>query len=245
MAEAVGSSDLVQKLKGPDSVPIIDGKGIGEEYLIDSLTIPPDRILVDNNAITSGSYNIGSGETYTTLAAFAADIGTQTADLTGTITSSITETAVARFDHGLGGFKTTLTSNAESYGYPNTGYIVSINHNSQGILIDAAATGGDFDFSKFYLKSITGTTSFLSLLQIISSVSLDMLISDVMLDCNSGKHNFGITTSSGFVTYKMFNIIAWDAASANFQTSALNSNSVIENCTAYNGLTGFNCCTFD
>jgi len=102
-------------------------------FLIDALDIPPDRLIPDNNVITSGNHNVGSGETYTTFAAFAADLGSLTGNITGIQTSNITETSTALFQFNYQGYKLTVESDAESYGYPNTGYITSINHTGIGM----------------------------------------------------------------------------------------------------------------
>ncbi len=236
LATKLNRPDLADADKRYEETPLIDGRSLNTNDFLDALAFTtPYNVVEDRLTINGGDYNIGSGETYTTLSAFAADIAVLVAKLKGTITSDITETSVANFDHPLNGFETELTSDAESYGYPNVGHIVTVNHNLQGIIINIpSGTPATFHFHKFYLKSSASAGTSSSLIQLFATISHDVLIHDVMLDCNGSKHGYGLQTSATDLTVKAFNIIAWDANYSNCKFTLANSNSIVENITGYN-----------
>lgn len=101
LEEIAGINNIVETLRDPiKRAGIIDCTTIPHEEIIQTDPLPPAD---DINAISSGSYNVGAGETYTSWALFAADFASLTGDLTGTQTSDITEPSAVFFSENLNG----------------------------------------------------------------------------------------------------------------------------------------------
>lgn len=109
-------------------------------------------------AITTGSFTIGTSADYATVALFASDFGTQTGEITGTLISDTTETALADFNQETSLNDFTLNSNLSHGGNVTLGRTVNIAHSSHGLNYGHA--GGAFGvINGFTLKRTVNGSS--------------------------------------------------------------------------------------
>ena len=110
------------RLRSGEVQEIIDGTKLSNSFLKDVTGIRK-RGLFDLNAVSSGSFTVGSGGSYTTWALASADIASLTGNLTFTQKSDITDTAsFSTFAQDVSTHTLTLTSNSKPNGDPTGGH---------------------------------------------------------------------------------------------------------------------------
>jgi hypothetical protein len=155
-ATAINDPDLVSRLRGDSIVNIIDlrDKDITTAIFKDMSTHPLTE-QPDYNAVTSGSYTVGSGGDYASWVAAFTDIGNLTGDLTFTQISATAETARITSAAQLNGYTFLATSTPHHLGSTSSN-LISLNQNEFGFNIAFTNAG----------------TSILDNLNIISAVAL-------------------------------------------------------------------------
>lgn len=207
-------------------------------FVSSSVLNPP---AVDDNAISSGSYTVGSdvGDDYATLAAAVADLANLTGDLTLTVSSSsITETAGNNPAISLGGHCLTFTS-AQYSGNPNTDYRVDCNF-SGSFLFDFDVSGpGEVCIEGIFFKW-TGTASINNRVITVGSAptGYTMNIRDCMFDGVGGNGHRAVDVGMSGVTFNHSNNIAWDWSNIGFRLVSVPH--TVENCVATGCVNGFN-----
>ena len=119
------------------------------------------KVLIDTdaNAITAGSYTVGSGGDYTTWASAFADVGNLTGDLTLTRISSTAETVRALVNSkSLNGYKFTCTSDTDFLGDQTIADVTTFAQTNQGLYIIMSGTGTVI-VELLYFKRVTSSTS--------------------------------------------------------------------------------------
>lgn len=116
--------------------------------------------IIDRNAVSTGSFTVGSGGDYSTWALAYADIANLTGNLTFTQIADVTEVAAATITENLGGFTFACTVGDGNWHYANTarGYLTTISHAGHGI--DLQCEGwGVVEISRLRLKRTTASTT--------------------------------------------------------------------------------------
>ena len=142
LATKLGDASLVEKWRGSETVPFANLTDLNVQDFTAAGDLSAD-VIGDRNAITSGSANIGSGETYTTITSALADIGNLTGNLTFTVTSNTSETlnwtATAE---NLNGYTLKFTADAYHAGVLNAGRKASMTGNGRIFLLEVEGSGG-------------------------------------------------------------------------------------------------------
>lgn len=194
--------------------------------------------ILDTNSISSGSWSVGPdvSDDYPSIATYAADFTTQTAQIDGTYTGSTTETGSAVFSHNNAGFDYTLISDDPHLGNINAGYTTSINHTSSGIQPIHSATSGFFVCDGFKIKNLLTRSSATYLIN-ASGSNRSIKATNMHLD-GGGLGGSGINMSR---ESESANVKIYDCNDTGFYTAGnftTTSNFVIYNCG-----TGVNCST--
>ena len=230
-----GISNLVDNLRAKGvKVPIIDGKNLPEYIFKDSDNL--NSPAIDNNAITSGSANVGSGETYTTWGLAFADLGNLTDDLTFTQTSDTTETVSSQATINLGGHTFLCSSNTPHNGDPTNGWLINVNGDT--VLFDLRQEGpGITEMKNLYIKQLSegATSSYVITTGVVTGFTLKF--HDNLMN-GDGKSNGSLFTSfDAQVIVQNWNNVFWNmdaAGGRGFRLLALNGSDIYENNTIYN-----------
>lgn len=207
-----GQAGLVSDLRGPGTVPLLDVRGkssITTSLLKDSKNYKGYG-LKDYNAVSSGSYNVGSGETYTLWSGAYADISDLSGSLTFTGTSSTTETSSSTITEDLNGNVFTSTTDSPPYGDPtDTSRMVSLNFNGHGFVITCDG-GGQFLWYDMYVKTTgTYTANYHSITQGNPTNGYLFKLQRNMIDKNSRQGSGIVTGASNGAQQLQCNVI-WD-----------------------------------
>lgn len=169
----IGYPDLEADALDPSTlVPIIDMRGQNPLTRINTGPHPlrSVRSVRDVNSVSSGSYTVGSGGNYATMAEAFADIGSPlSGNLTFTLTSDVTETASSACSADLNGNTFTITSDTDHEGDFDEGNIMTLNAGNGITWFNFTPTstsgGAKIILSKINAKLITSTTSNSGLVQ--------------------------------------------------------------------------------
>lgn len=227
LADKLGDSTLVEKWKGPDSVSIKVCKDLVLEDLTDALTKGTESVVPDLNLVTSGSYNVGSGETYTTVGAALNDIGNLTGNLTFTVTSDTSSTATATLTEDLGGYTLKVTSNKDHKGVIGGGWRISSNIATRFVTWGCEGPGTVI-FEKLEMlqtASATGIHYFASV-----STEYNAYMRNLILDCDGYADN-AIEIFDAEPIVHSSDIVILDAITYGMYMRVIDSASKIENCT--------------
>ena len=116
-------NSYTSNLRSGQKQEIIDGTKLSISFLKDVTNIEK-RGLFDLNAVSSGSFTVGSGGSYTTWALASADMIDLTGNLTFTQISNITDSAnLFIFGQQVGSNILTMTSDTPPNGDPTAGHI--------------------------------------------------------------------------------------------------------------------------
>ena len=192
IATRAGDVTLVEKLRSTSEMGApINGTEFPEEIIKAALEYsnPP---TADVNAISAGTYEFGTGKTYTNLTAAIADMSNQTGDLTLNQTANSIDTAQATWTENLAGYNFTITSASQHNGNPTAGY--TIKHNINGIFLELDGEGPG-NVKMYGLNMIyTGTGLGYMILQQYTTTAFDWYLHDIIVDqTNSGASNYGRT----------------------------------------------------
>lgn len=122
----LGIPNLASDWKNGVRIPLIDGTALGTSHFKDASKKEWKDPIADLRAISSGSHNYGSGETYLTKAILYADLANLIAALQAHMTSAISITATATMTENLAGFTFTDTNDLYHSGVFGTGNVSSI-----------------------------------------------------------------------------------------------------------------------
>jgi hypothetical protein len=257
LGEKLGIPNLgTEILKPRDTVMVLAGSELGTEifhnYRHEGIHADP---VYDRYAIASGSYTIGASKNYATNALFFADhAATYTGNLTGTIQTNVTETAVSSTSSAMAGHTLTHTSDTDPLGVFGSGRIISLNAATDLIswyrILCTSASAANVNISKLNYKMIaTGATNYQSIMyHVPASSGIVINMSGCLFDCNGRAFRTVILGGTG-VVYKVFNCIACNGYAPNanqytegFVFASTAAGFLFENCTAYNfiGIAGNN-----
>jgi len=242
---ALGIPSLEANLRGKSIVPVLDGTGLSSALLKDS-TKKDAWYAFDLNATTSGSHDIGSGETFTTWSAAYADLGDLTANLTFRGVSATTETSSPVITEDLKGFTFLNNSDTPHNGDVTAGHLVS--WNAAGVLFNLqqedTVGGGILEIKDLRMKRLVdGGSSFHGLIQ-LAAIGTEHLVklNDLFLDGN-GKIGSGIYSADSTPIIEAFNLKIWTEGGASSQglyfETAINAKSKFENITVFSTTNNF------
>jgi len=242
---ATGIVGLESDLRGTGAVSIIDGSALSTSLIKNSQS-KEWQDIEDKNAITSGSFTVGSGgQDYATWKLALGDISNMDGDLTITQETAVAEATGANvfsFDLNNNTFK--MTSDTSHNGDPTAGHLIT--HNWSGaqnwINFENSATGGGvIEIEKLTMihGSVAQSASSRTF-QIFSIASCTIRIHDVLANGNSGNSANFIVVADVDPTVELWNIEVWDYGTRAFWLGliAINSSSITENCTAKNCVIG-------
>lgn len=230
--------DLESKLRGADSVPLINGTGLSESLFRDTTLVDYTIPRVDRNLVSFGSFTVGAAKDYTTFASATADIANLTANLTFSQETDVIETATSMPTENYGGFTLKYTNSSSHAGSPISGNLIEWNVNSE--LFNCQGSNGTIEIEKLRIKLIAALTGAKNCLLHSSAGSMNTIIHDCMVDHNGGRgRSYAANTSGGGIA-KAFNIVAFDNITDDMFFIVTGS-ITLENCTAFSGATGVNC----
>lgn len=252
LATKLDVPDLLTKIYGGELIPVVDAHAIVsgadlKESVKADFSIRP--LIKDINAITSGSYTIGSGGNYATISAFADDMGNLTGDITGTIISNSSDSSSAVFDITQNGYNIFLTGPASGtgyhYGIPGNGYICTTSvAGGQSILLITDGTGGFYVVNMYIKNAVSKEASTYGALTVgNTTVTSNWFFDSLMIDLDNTNY---ATTGRGifigdnspypFIT----NSVIWDGSHEGiFYSSTVNNSTLTENVSIYDCAYGF------
>lgn len=196
---------------------------------------------IDKNSISSGDHNIGSGETYTSVTAFYADLTNLTGDITGILTSSVTDTSSCNLVITRGSFTFKITADTDHLGDPTAGYTITcsgVDHHFQW----SGNSTGDIIFEKFILKRTVSAAAYIYFYITGGVTACTAYIRNILMDGNGGNNGYGVYVNSVPVQTFVYNCKIWDQDKNGILLGAnTNSTSAYENLTIYNSGKGFDC----
>ena len=234
------TQDDVYLLEKSKKEKIKNLKTIDVEKLFADTDILEDEFK-DKNAISSGSYNIGSGETYVTRAQFCADLTSLTGDITGTFTSATIETAQSILTVALNSYTLKLTSNSNHLGNPNAGHLINENFqvsNDGALKITNISGGGTIEIEKLNSKFTYGSLSSVKLIQADSSFAFTLKIHDCILNADDKTWRC-IEISDTDIICQLYNLKVF-GSSLDAILMIGSSSSIIENVTVHSSAIGIN-----
>ena len=230
-----GRTGLVDSLFSKNPVNIIDCMDLSPTIFRSTIVYNYDRpIINDVNAVSSGSYTVGSGGDYIAMSLAFADTANLTGNLTFTQISDITETASASVTEDLGGYTFTVTNNVELKGDLNNRFKLRLLHTTDGFDIQCEGPGV-FDFGLLNIQSVSNSQ--LNTMFRIRSVTTEFTcnIHDNLFDGNSKVYTIlNINEATPLINIK--NNYFWENKGTfdMVNTPAINSASRIENNVFYN-----------
>jgi len=231
-----GIPGLESDILGGSSVPIIDGTRLSPSIIKDS-SKRIWEIIKDVNAVSSGTFTIGSGggDDYSTISGATADIANLTALLEFLLNSNIIDTGTAAITEALGGFTLRFGSNSPHNGDPTSGHVASFDgithafpHGEEGPGISEVR---DIQFKRI---NTTNLNTLLSLTVIATSFTA--LFHDLLFDLNAGVGRYGFRSLDPTPVCNFYNMLFWDADWYSFLLDANdgNASSIYENITSLN-----------
>ncbi len=199
----------------------------------DTVKNPPVK---DTNAITSGTYTVGSGGDYATITLFEADFGTPTGNLTGQIISDINETSTPNFNIASS-FDYIIDSDTPHNGDQTAGWFVTRNINANFITKGAGGTGY-LELKNFTVYSSASTGAGTRMIDCGLNSSAKFKVHDMFVD---GR---GRTCSLIYLRYdqdkQIYNTTVWGANISGGTGIFVNTVTglTIENCTMYDSVIG-------
>jgi len=223
------------------SVEPIDASVLGSTIFKDSIIKDFGSEITDRNAISSGSYYIGSGGDYATWRTFFSDFTTFTGNITGTQISDITTTASATSSVNTAGYDLYLTSDTPHHGNPNLGWITYSGGSYSIFSLDFEDnTGGTvIHIAQLYFKSTS--ISFGECIQIRNDITNGWECK--VFDCMADGNGYAYTTSAKFFrhnapltvcTSETINCKTWDMYYGFQWSDGSNGVGLVENCITYN-----------
>jgi hypothetical protein len=243
IATKIASADLVAKLRGENVVPIIDLRFLNDptKLIKDSSTLDFNVRKRDNNLITSGSYDIGSGGDYGNFVDLIADIGVQNGDIDGQLISDITTASNIAYQ-GVSGYKLLFHSDTPHNGNRNAGHQENITQSSWQYRITSNGTLEAKDYLVRRSVDVTGD----SRLGIFSNVHVNctLKVHDMYI---KGGDNFnwperfgvGIRSQASGATVNAWNCVIWHCANGILVDGNTNAASQFSNNTVVNNVVNF------
>lgn len=238
---SLGIPSLEAALRGKGSVDVLDCTGLTAAVLKDAKNYTGSGHS-DHNAVSSGSYNIGSGYDYTTVSAAYADVAALTGDLTFTQKAGTTEVSRPYTTAASNGYTFKHTSDIDPLGDPtNTSRLISIGHDGFGLSPDLTGSGA-VTLEKLYVKNtVTLNSAYHAVSLGSTALTGTMSVLNCMVD-KGAQQGGGITAGNSSASLRMVNCVVWDQ-SANqggiFFWSPKANDTYVENCVAYGCYRGF------
>ena len=189
--------------------------------------------IVDRLTVSIGDSTVGSGGKYATFAAAFTDIdnpGGLTGDLTFTLISHVTETALALMTETFNGNTFTLRSTKPHNGSPIDGWLISWNHDNFLLHVNPSTDGGNFEAKDLNIFSQFDVTALYSALR-VDDVDTAR-IHDILIDGNGRDDAFGLNLDFPTGVFLVWNVVVWDLDRGVF-VADVGTASRIENVTAY------------
>jgi len=248
------------------SLPV-NALSLGKSMLVDATkkTFASESDLKDRLAITAGNYDVGISGDYPTFGGAGgamADTGGLTNNLTLTLISSTTETAVAQLTNFLNGYDLSILSDTAHNGDPTVGNVISF---SSVHFFDFRQEGAGrtiIDGASIKRSAAAGGTGWSLVLTYQIGTAFDLIIKNSMFDgvsyggsgikqldnstilkisnCCLWNHDFGIVTQDGSSDDYIENVSITDCAAgfdANSKSVKLINIASIGNTTDYANIT--------
>jgi hypothetical protein len=152
--------NLEEKLLSQDTVEVIDITDEIETF-IEPLT-GNEEPVIDANAISTGTYTVGTSGDYANRSLFAADLTTLTGDLTGNQISNITENSNSLFNIVLSGYKFVMDGN---------GYTVNVAFDSDLNSIAFNGPGSATFKNNIYDRTVAAASIITGVFTVINTVT--------------------------------------------------------------------------
>jgi len=225
-----GDPDIEAKLLSKDTVvDMLNATEISDSAFKDATLISNSPEVKDVNVITSGSANVGSGQTYTTWQLALADVGSLTGNLTFTGTSATTEATQPTVVVALGGFTIECNGASTHLGNYNNGFLTTVSHSANNFSI-AGTGGGDIKVHHFKMsRTVTASTRGLITTNGSAGTSNYYAYNNILQNNGNGDQGFRITDPSPI--FYIYNNMIVDGAAGGFLATAgdLNASSILEN----------------
>jgi len=238
---AVSPSTLVDAWRSKNQVPNLwDWTGLKESDFIDASTKSNTPEIQDLNAVSSGSYTVGSGKDYSTWATAVSDIANLTGNLTFTQETDLTATSEGFLTESLNGYDLTFTSDTPHNGDFSSGWVTSLNYSTGTMIWISCEGSGNFYANDLNIQAITTTSSNQVFRTATISSSFNGFIHDIIFDANDLWGNF-LTFVDSTPVFKVYNLGILDPTSSGLNAgTSSGSNTVFENITIRgSGYSGF------
>jgi len=231
LEKKAGYEGYVKDLRSTKSVPIIDAQLFitKDDFKSTAIRGPP---MPDSNAVSSGTYTVGSGGDYTDWPAAAADVANQDDDLRFDQISSFSLAAQSTFSQNLAGNTFTLSSTADHLGDPTKGNVTTYSSAlAIGILVTPEGPG-TVNINKLFFKNSSGMSAngrYMEFSAITTGFTAN--VSDILFDCTNTTSNFWTFYPNDVdLILNMWNCKVWASKQISMLIANCASTSVIENC---------------
>lgn len=233
LAWALGDPTLECKWRSPFVVAPRNGLG-----LFASLLQPTAGVgiaaMPDRNAVTQGTFTVGTGGDYATWGAAAADVGvTQTDDLLFLQITNTSEMAAITFAQGLNTFLFLCSSCEPPWGAPEAGFVASLDA-AAAVFTVTPSGGGTVEIERLYLRA-TVPLGGVAMLTVDPTNSETIRVHDNLLD-GQGFFADGLAVGGQEgAPLEVWNNQVWDLDGVGYDISVLpgTTSAVVENNTAY------------
>lgn len=239
LATALGDTTLVDQWRGGGVVSVQDGIDLNSGVFLDSTPLNTWPYVDDENAVTAGSYTVGSGGDYSNWTAAFGDIGTPlTGDLTLTQISDTVET-VASQNTNLGGFTLTLDSDTPPAGDPTQGWVCTGGVTTSSMFALRASGSGLFEVKNLRLKRTGGTGALLA----VTTAGPDINFHDTIVEVGTctvmSIMVYDDSGASGSTDFHVWNVLGFNDGGSHtrhlFMSIGYSAVVVTENCTFIGG----------
>ena len=245
-------ASLVTKWRGPEKQEIVDSTlSLKEVKKVDKAVPVLGPEVPDLNAVTSGTYTVGTAKDYADWAAAAADADDQDGDLIFALDVDLVSANDANFTHDLNGHKLRLTSNSAHDGDPTVGHTFRVTKlNPRSLQFSGTATGGGtVEVDSLYIYRTTNQTDpSRGPIYMDSSATHTILIHDIIADWRdtTGGGRFArISVANG--TFNIWNVELHGFRPNNIEDGGEGfalfngaAGSIIENCVVHHCRVAFN-----
>lgn len=230
------SEDYVASLRSKNPTEVIDISDSFSKDWVVTKDFTDEQLVADTNAISSGSYTIGSGGDYTTVTAFISDCTDLTGDLTGTLISDVLNSGSLNIDIETNSYTYTITSDSIS----NTIYYSRVWAGFR--ITPASTTSGSYSLSNFtFVRTVDANEPYRHSFGVEQgSTNADLVeFHDIIVDLN-GYQGTSFTINNINVPVRIYNCVIINCTHGEFGVIRLqdaHSGTVIENVTGYNNNT--------
>jgi hypothetical protein len=225
------------------TIPVLKVPFFPLEALKDSTTIDVNRdpsLRPEVGALLPGNYTVGVAGAYLTFGGAAGSYaannagGAMAGNVTMTEISNIVEVASATATQTLGNFTWLTTSNNPHYGDPTAGWLIQENFTAAQMFRLEEEGPGVMEIEHLHtIRTGAFNAANIAYFPVTIAIAHTINLHDLLIDGNASRERQGIQCADNTPTLYGYNCVIWEIDGNAFVCTAINSNSVLENCAAY------------